>query len=175
MGRYKNFPEVIHGVARFFSQPPTVNVQRAILDVLHQLNRKAFGLQAITSYSSEECEVSFEFGIAEDVEFNYLDEETLGRFQKGILEKELPVLDFLCVVRYHFFKDKRKRVPLRFDYHLFRFMFYKNSVEFRVCHERGVQRLPLEDLVNFLAKQINNELIQKQLKPMDLEYLRTLY
>ncbi len=174
MGRYENFPEVIHGVARLASQSLTVEVQKVILSVFCQLNREAFDLKAI-SFPSEECETSFEFGTAEGVEFNYLDEGELIRFQKCIAEKELPVLDFLCVVRYHVIKDMRKRVPLKFDYHMFRFIFYDYNLELRVCHERGAQRLPLEDLIPFLTKQINRELHRKQLKPLTLKYLRTLY
>ena len=84
------------------------------------------------------------------------------------------MLDFFYVVRYHVVKDMGKRVPLKFDYHMLRFMFQENSMELRICHERGTQRVPLEDLITFITNCINEELSQKQLKPLDLEYLRTL-
>jgi len=122
----------------------------------------------------QECEVSFEIGAAEDFDFNFLDKKELNRFERIIVEKELTTLDFFFVVRYHVVNDKGKRVPLKFDYHMLRFMFQENNMELRICHERGTQRVPLEDLISFVTKRINDELSQKQLKPLDLEYLRTL-
>lgn len=174
LGRYENFPEVIHGLARFAYGSPTGKLQQAILCSLHKLNQEVCGLNVVTPHLPPDIEVSFEVGVAEEVEFNYLDMEELDRFQKSVVEKELPILDFLCVVRYHMVNDKRKRVPLKFDYHLLRFTFQENSMELRICHERGTQRVPLEDLVTFIIKRINEELSQKQLKLLNLEYLRTL-
>ena len=174
LGRYENFPEVIHGVARFTFKSRIKKVQQAILCSLHKLNQEVCGLNAVTPHLPPDIEVSFEVGVAEDVEFNYLDKEELDRFQKSIVEKELSILDFFCVVRYHVVNDKRKRVPLKFDYHMLRFMFQENSMELRICHERGTQRVPLGDLITFITKRINEELSKKQLKPLNLEYLRTL-
>jgi len=174
LGRYENFPEVIHGVAQFTFESPIKNVQQAILCALQQLNQEVCGLNAITSHLPLDIEVSFEVGVAEDVDFNYLDREELDRFQRSMVEKELPLLDFFCVVRYHVVNDKGKRVPLKFDYQLLRFAFQENSMELRICHERGTQRVPLEDLITFIMRRINEELSQKQLKPLNLEYLRTL-
>ena len=174
LGRYENFPKIIHGVARFTSKSPVRKVQQAILSALTHLNREVCGLSTITSHLSQKCEVSFELGVAEDFDFNFLDKKELDRFQRSIVEKELPMLDFFFVVRYHVVNDRGKRVPLKFDYHMLRFMFQGNSVELRICHERGTQRVPLEDLITFITKRINEELSQKQLKPVNLEYLRAL-
>ena len=174
LGRYENFPEVIHGVARFACGSTTGKLQQAILCSLHKLNQEICGLNAITPHLPPDIKVGFEVGVAEDVEFNYLDEEELDRFQKSIVEKELPMLDVFCVIRYHMVEGRRKRVPLKFDYHMLRFMFQENSMELQICHERGTQRVPLEDLITFMTKRINEELSQKRLKPLNLEYLRTL-
>ena len=175
LGRYENFPEIIHGVARFTCKSSIRRVQQTILSVLHKLNREICGLRAVTPHLTQECEVSFELGAAEDFDFNFLDNKELDRFQRSIVEKELSTLDFFFVVRYHVLNDKGKRVPLKFDYHMLRFMFQENSVELRICHERGTQRVPLEDLIKFVTKRINEELSQRQLKPLNLEYLRVLY
>jgi len=174
LGRYENFPEVIHGFARFACESSTGKVQQAILCALHQLNQEVCGLNAVTPHLPPDIEASFEVGVAEEVEFNYLDMEELDRFQKNIVEKELPILDFFCVARYHMVNNRGKRIPLKFDYHLLRFAFQENSMELRICHERGTQRVPLEDLVTFITKRINEELSQKRLKPLNLEYLRAL-
>ena len=174
MGRYENFPEVIHGVARFTCKSSMRRVQQAILSAFHHLNQEVSGLSAVMPYLPQECEVSFELGVAEDFDFNFLDKKELDRFQRSIAEKELPTLDFFFVVRYHVANDRGKLVPLKFDYHMLRFMFQENSMEMRICHERGTQRVPLEDLITFITKRINEELSKKRLKPLSLEYLRTL-
>jgi len=173
LGRYENFPEVIHGVARFTYESPVREVQQAILSALHHLNQEVCGLSAVTPHLPQEYEVSFEIGVAEEFDFNFLDGKELDRFQRSIAEKELPTLDFFFVVRYHVVNDRGKRVPLKFDYHLLRFMFQENSLELRVCHERGTQRVPLEDLITFITNRISGELAKKRLKPLNLEYLRT--
>ena len=175
LGRYENFPEVIHGVVRFTCESSTREVQQTILPALHNLNHEVCGLGEVTLHLPQECEVSFELGVAEDFDFNFLDEKELDRFQSSIIEKKLPTLDFFFVVRYHVVNDNGKRVPLKFDYHMLRFMFQENSIELRICHERGPQRVPLEDLVTLIVERINEELSQRQLKSLNLEYLRVLY
>jgi len=173
LGRYENFPETIHGVAQFTHRLSIRKLQQAILHALHRLNQDTYSLNTIAPFSSLQCEVSFEFGVAEGILFNYLDREEIDRFQKSVVKRALPLLDFLCVVRYYVAKEG-KRVPLRFDYHLVRLMFYRNSVQLQIFHERGTQRVSLEDLITFITKQIMNELSQRQLKPLSLKHLRTL-
>jgi len=136
------------------------------------LNEKTFDPSAITPFSIAKCDVSFEFGAAEGITFNYLDQEEVERFQQSIAKKALPILDLFCVIRYHIVK-KGKRVPLKFDYHLLRLIFYKNNMELQVIHERGSQRVSLEDLITFMEKRINEQLSKRGLKLLNLKELRT--
>ena len=172
LGCYESFPEAVHGVARFASPSSIAEMQEAILHALYQLNREICDLKRIVSVSLLKCEVSFEFGVAEAEEFSYLDEEELNKFRKSIADKTFSILDFFCVVRYHINK-KGKRVPLKFDYHLLRFMFYDSNIELQVTHERGAQHVSLEELVTFIAKRVNENLSKKRLQTLTLEYLRT--
>ena len=160
LGHYENFPTVIHNVSRFTHQSTEKKLQKTILHVFHRLNQEKYDLNALSPFFSAKCEVSFEFGAAEGVVFNYLDEEELKRFQESITKEALPTLDFFCVVRYHALKEGR-RVPLKFDYYLLRFVFQGNGVEMQISHERGTRRVSLEDLSNFIIEQINKELPQK--------------
>ena len=172
LGRYENFPEVIHGVARFTCTSSKSKVQQAIFRALHRLNEQVFSLEEMATFSRSECEVSFELGIADGIEFNYLDEEELNRLRKSILKKALPTLDIFCVVRYHI-KKNRKRVPLKFDYHMLRFIFYnKNDLELRMSHQRGIRRVSVEDLITFITKRINEDLSQNRLRPLHLKNLQ---
>ncbi len=175
MGRYENFPEIIHGVARFTCESSIRRVQEAILSAFHRLNQEVCDLSMLSPRLPQKCEVSFELGAAEDFDFNFLDKKELDRFQISIVKERFPTLDFFFVVRYHVVGDGRKRVPLKFDYHLLRFMFQGNSVELRICHERGTQRVPIENLATFIVKRINKELSQKRLKSLNLKYLRAIF
>lgn len=160
LGYYENFPTVIHNVSKFTHQSTEKKLQKAILRVFHRLNQEKRDLNVLSPFFTSKCEVSFEFGVAEGVTFNYLDEEELKRFQKDIAKEALPTLDFFCVIRYHALKEGR-RVPLKFDYHLLRFVFHGNSVEMQISHERGTRRVSLEDFANFIIGQMSKELPQK--------------
>lgn len=160
LGHYENFPTVIHNVSKFTHQSTEKKLQMAILRVFHRLNQEKRDLNVLSPFFKSKCEVSFEFGVAEDNTFNYLDEEELKRFQKDIAKEALSTLDFFCVVRYHTLKERRL-IPLKFDYHLLRFVFQENSVEMQIAHERGTRRVSLEDLANFIIGQIREELPRK--------------
>jgi hypothetical protein len=166
LGRYENFPENVHGVALFEYQDSAKEVQKAILCTFHCLNQATFDLGAVTPYLKQNCEVGFEFGVADGFDFNFLDQKELDRCLKSVDETEVETLDFFFAVCYHLVRDGGKRVPLRFDYHVLRFLFQEGGLELRIRHERGTQRVPLDDLTDFLVKQINIELSQRQLTPL---------
>ena len=163
LGHYENFPENIHGIALFQYQDSTKSLQQAILCVFHRLNHETFDLGTVTPYLKQKCRVGFEFGVADGFDFNFLDQNELDQCLKSIAEKELKTLDFFFVVRYHIIREKSKRVPLKFDYHVLRFTFQESGLELRIRHERGTQRVPLDDLTDFMVKQINVELSRRQL------------
>ena len=148
-------------------------MQQVIVHAFHRLNEEVFSLRDMATHYSSECEVSFEFGVADGVEFNYLDEEELNRLRKGIAEKGLSALDFLCVVRYHVAK-KGKRVPLKFDYYMLRFISHDSDLELRIFHQRGIRRVPVENLIIFITRRINEELSRNRLKKLDLKNLQAL-
>jgi hypothetical protein len=146
------------------------SVQQAILSAFHHLNHETYDLDAVTPYPKQRCEVSFEFGVAEDFGFNFLDKKELDQCLRNIAEKELQTLDFFFVVRCHRIGKGDKRVPLRFDYHVLRFTFPGRGLEMRIRHERGIQRVPLDDLTDFIGERINAELSRRQLTPLIFEY-----
>jgi hypothetical protein len=166
LGRYENFPENVHGVTLFEYQDSAKQLQKAILCTFHRLNQETFDLGAVTPYLRQRCEVGFEFGVAEGVGFNFLDHKELDRCLKSFDETEAETLDFFFAVCYHRVGDGGKRVPLRFDYYVLRFLFQEGGLELRIRHERGMQRVPLDDLTDFLVKQINVELSRRQLTPL---------
>ena len=166
LGRYENFPKNVHGVAIFDYQDQTKSIQQAILCTLHHLNNGTYNLGAVTPYLKQNYEVGFEFGVAEGFDFNFLDKMELDQCLRNVAAKEVETLDFFVVVRYHSVREEGKRVPLKFDYHVLRFRFQKNGLELRIRHERGPQRVPIDELTNFIAKRINIERSQQQLTPL---------
>jgi len=174
LGRYENFPQVIHGVAEFTFPTSTQQLQQAIIEVAHQLNHEVYSVNDFTPFLTSNCQVSFEFGIAEDMTFNYLDKEELERFQKQVETTPLRVIDIFSVIRYHTVNAKGKRTPLKFDYNMLRFTFSRKTMELFVAHERGNQRISQEDLITFLANKINEKLKKEAQKSLVLKYLRAL-
>lgn len=168
LGRYENFPENIHGVAFFEYQDSAKESQKAILCTFHRLNQESFDLGAVTPYLKQNCEIGFEFGVADGVDFNFLDQKEVDQFLKSVDEIEVETLDFFFAVRYHRVGNGGKRVPLKFDYHVLRFLFQKGGLELRIRHEKGTQRVPLDELTDFLVKQINVELSRRRLAPLFL-------
>jgi hypothetical protein len=166
LGRYENFPENVHGVTLFEYQDSAKDVQKAILCTFHRLNQETFDLGAVTPYLKQNCAVGFEFGVADGVGFNFLDQKEVDRCLKSVDETEIETLDFFFAVRYHRVRDDGKRIPLKFDYHVFRFSLQEGGLELRIRHERGTRRVPLDDLTEFLVKQINVELSRRQLTPL---------
>jgi hypothetical protein len=167
LGRYENFPENVHRIATFNFYKPTKAIQQAILSSFFRLNKESFDIGAITPYLQQPCEVSFEFGVADGFDFVFLDDTELEKCLNQLDESELQILDFFFTVCYYRLKGNKK-IPLRFDYNVIRFRFYEDHLDARIRHEKGTQRISLDDLTDFIAKQINIELSNIGLNPIVL-------
>lgn len=174
LGRYENFPQTIHGIARFNFLSSTQQLQQTILKVAEQLNYEKYNIREFAPFLPSNCQVSFEFGMADDMTFNYLDKEELKRFQRRIETKPLRVMDVFSVIRYHTISTKGKRTPLKFDYNMLRFTFSRKTMELLISHERGNRRISLEDFVTFLANKIDEKMKEETQKTLVLNYLHTL-
>jgi len=106
--------------------------------------------------------------------FTFLDKEELNRTEKSLEEGAVDILDFFCALRYHTTAPNGKTKPLKFDYILLRFAFQRKTLELFLVHERGIQRIPLEDFANFLINRINNELAERKIKSLTVKDMRTL-
>jgi len=127
-------------------------------------------MQTVTNTSPANCTVNFEFGVADSDTFNYLDDEELKKIQKTLKQQQaLPVLDVYCVARYHLTEADGRRRPLKFDYGMLRFAFGKRTMELFIYHERGTQRIPLEDLAHFIRKQANEQLTERKQQTLALK------
>jgi hypothetical protein len=75
LGLYEDFPENIHRIDNFTSTLSNQKFQQKLVQTLHDVNRKPFGLEEISHPSLHECTVIFEVGIAEIKSFNFIDDE----------------------------------------------------------------------------------------------------
>lgn len=162
LGFYESFPRA-HMIMRFAALTSDRNLQRKLTQTLHALNAQTYSLEKIADPSIPECTVSFEFGIAQEDGFNYLDDDETHGVLKTISHKPLQVMDFLCVARYHR-QQGEKRTPLRFDYSLIRFAFRKGLMDVHVFHERGPRHTSPEDIPNLIVSRVNEGSPRKLLK-----------
>ena len=150
-------------------------MQRVICETLHKLNNETNDLQSLTRASPSNCTVNFEFGIAEENTFTFLDKEELIRLTEALKKQEaINILDFFSVIRYHQNMQDGKAKSLKSDYILLRFAFRRRLMELFLVHERGIQRLPLGDFTTFLKNRMNTELAQRKIPPLVLRRMRTL-
>lgn len=174
LGRYDNFPTNIHGIARFTCPTSTRILQKTITRTLRTLNKQTIELKKLTKASPTNCIVNFEFGVADADTFSFLDEEELKKIEKALEKQAFPILDVFCAARYHILEASEKRKSLKFDYNMLRFTFYGKDMELFVYHERGIQRIPAEDLILFLENQINQQLIEKHQEKLTLKHIHAL-
>lgn len=164
LGLYENFPENIHRTESFSSALSVPKLQQKIVRVLLELNAKPFGFEDIGVPSLHECTVIFEFGIAEDKSFNFIDNQEAISVLKTLRKQATQVLDFFIAIRYYKHTEQKKK-PLRFDYYVLRTIFNpNNSIEFQVFHERGPRYISPEELISIVAKEINGTPARKILK-----------
>jgi hypothetical protein len=165
LGVYENFPENVHKTALFASAISSKRLQQAVTEIFSKLNTASLHLEDVSAPSVPECNVFFEFGIAETQNFTYLDNEEKEKLLKKTREKTLQIMDFLCVIRYYRTQNGKK-APLRFDYYMLRFVFSKGLMEIQVYHERGSMHVSPEELVDLVREKIDETFHKKLLKPV---------
>jgi len=166
LGFYANFPLNIHKAETFSTPILSKKLQQALVEALHKLNSENLSLEEVAAPSIPSCKVIFEFGIAEDNDFNYLDDEERKRLLVATKKKPFQVMDFLCVIRYRRMIEETK-TRMRFDYYMLRFMFGESLVEVQVSHEKGVRHISPDDLVKLVVNRVNGAFPKKVLRPSE--------
>jgi hypothetical protein len=164
LGVYENFPHGIHLFETYTSSLSKRKLQEKVVQVFQEVNIKSFSFEEVCNPSVPNCEVVFEFGIAETENFCYLDKEEANKLRDTLSNESLHVMDWFCSIKYY--KDANgKKAPLRFDYYMLRMEFSeKATMEFQVFHEKGPRHISPEDLIFFIQHKINQALNRKVLK-----------
>ena len=176
LGRFVNFPSIIHGTVKIRHKTSNTRLQRIIVEVLRDLN--GYTVPQVLSIASlsgtHKGEVTFEVGVADGLDFQYLDVETFSELVRPLKSrKAFKVLDVLIIVLYHYTKNGKK-IPLNFDHHLLRFTFKKGEFNAYLFHMKGIRRMPLDDLLRQIIDRIKGKMAKNRLKTFHIEYFRTL-
>jgi hypothetical protein len=119
-------------------------------------------------------EIGFEVGIADGLYFDYLDEKIFAKLLQLIESSTtLFVFDVLIIVSYHYPKGE-KRIPLNFDHNLIRFIFRNRELNLYVYNSKGIRRMPLDEFLNYILKEIREKMITNHLKTFQVKYFKTL-
>jgi hypothetical protein len=163
LGKYEKFPEIVHFLKKFSSTSNILHLQQKLVQTLKELNRKTCYFEEISIPTIPNSEIIFEFGIAEEESFIFLDEQETSRLGSILGGK---VLDFFCVIRYYKYYAEKKSA-LKFDYYMFRTKFAAKEIEFLVFHKQGPRYVTPDELVSMLVNKINNTSIKKILYEND--------
>ena len=165
LGLHDNFPINVHLVEGFNATVSVKRLQEKLLKTLHELNRGEFTFEEVANPTVPQGTVLFEFGLAKDGGFSYLNEEELNASLAFLNRERLEVLDFFCSIRYYK-SNGDKKTPLKFDYFFFRTVFGKKLLEVQVYHERGPRYVSPADLVSFIVNKLNMMQSKKVLKTL---------
>ena len=168
LGFYENFPVNIHRIEAFATPLSNNRLQRRLIQVVHNINRKTFSFEEVACPTVPECTIIFEAGLAEAESFNYVDEEEKQKVLSALRKTPFQTMDFFCAVRYYKGTAEDK-TPLKFDYYMMRLIFGKNNLEIQVFHERGPRYISPEDIITFLVNEVNKTSSRKTLKRVEAE------
>jgi len=164
LGRYENFPQIIHFSETYNSSLSKHRLQQKLIQVLQEVNGKTFSFEETGNPSMPNCSVIFMFGIADTDGFKFFNETQSQRLHDAISKGPLKTIDWFCAIRYYK-NTQLKRTPLKFDYYVLRIAFTeKNTVQFLVSHERGPRYVSPEDFVEFVVSGLNGKSKRKTLQ-----------
>jgi hypothetical protein len=175
LGIFTNFSPMIHGFAKASFTCHTHEAQQVLLDTFEELN----GHQETRNLSVGEREgeidgrMGFEVGLAEGNFFVYFDKETSAGLASFLeQQKRFRPLDFLLIATYYYTR-KEKEVPLKFDYHILRFLFGHNELDVVLHHVKGTRRLPIDELLTMFFDRFERKVKERHLGTAIVKQIRT--
>jgi len=176
LGIFTNFPTIVHGIGEAFYNNQLYKIQQATITALKELNnyRESYPLSILGKSGIYIGTLGFEIGVADDIFFNYLDDETVQRLCKVLNpRRNYRLLDFLIIVTYHYTQQK-KRIALNFDHFHLRLIFNKRRMEARLFHNKGIRRMPIDEMLNRIFDQIRKSMMRSSLGSLTVRRMKTL-
>jgi hypothetical protein len=150
-------------VQSFASTAPRQQLQRTLIQVLYEVNKREFSFEEAGHPTIPGCRIFFEFGLADADSFNFVDKEEVKKTLDLLANQALQYMDFFCVVRYYKGEGTKRRA-LKFDYYFLRTVYGRGVFEIQVYHKKGLRYVPPEDMTMFIFKKINEASNRKVLK-----------
>ncbi len=166
LGSYSNFPADIHYIKNYHSNASTRHLQQQLIQVLGEVNQREFRFEEVTIPTVPDGWIIFEFGLADGVNFNFIDAEEVAKALDFIDKGRVRILDFFCSIRYYRGSGVA-RAALKFDYYMLRVAFEKGNLQVAVSHERGPRYIYPEDMIAFLLGKINGTVKRKILREIN--------
>ncbi|MDR0797835.1 MAG: hypothetical protein LBE70_03865 [Nitrososphaerota archaeon] len=136
----------------------TKQLQQKLVQILEEMNRKTTYFEEVSIPTIPNSEIIFEFGIATGEKIDFLTNKETNMTLNILRDKTS--LDFFCAIRYYK-NDTEKKIPLKFDYYMFRTNFTAKTIEFRVFHKQGPRYITPEELVTMIINKINKTSAKK--------------
>ncbi|MHA2406943.1 MAG: hypothetical protein ACXACA_01030, partial [Candidatus Ranarchaeia archaeon] len=147
LGIYSDFPSTVHYSGDLRILLPVDLFKRAILEGFIKLNKIRDAIRVSRAGKLGEISVkrTFEVGIAEGLNFNFLDQAEIKKIRKWVTDlppkQTYDPLDFVIYSHYrHTGKDIERPSALHFDNYFIRVNFRKPVLLFN--HLSGLQRTP---------------------------------
>ena len=163
LGVFDNFPPNVQFVQSFTSTIQSQQLQQKLIQTFYEINNKEFSFEEAGHPTIPECEIIFEFGLADADCFNFIDEEEVKKAIDLLANQLLENMDFFCVIRYYRGEGEKRRA-LKFDYYVFRTVYNRSIFEIQVYHKKGLRYVSPEDLTMFIFNKVNEACKRKVLK-----------
>ena len=154
-GVFLDFPSVTHYVRRINHGLTEIEFRKAIFSAIVKLGLYEDTIETSSAGKSRINQVirTFEIGVADGLEFVYLDHDEAEVLRTEITRRNLPSLDLVIFVHYRYLTPKTKKIAsLRFDQYFLRIGF-KGAV-FTFFHVKGLKRTTPDEILTKLAKLI---------------------
>ncbi len=165
-GIYQDFPDIVHFLGDLRTQLPAGLLKEAIIEGFIQLNSLRDIIRVSRAGQIGEIDVrrTFEVGIAEGLNFNYLDIMEVRKVREWVKKiapnRTFDPLDFVVFTHYRYTKKSSKRIcALHLDHYFIRINFQKPLLLF--THKCGLQRTPPEEILNLIITFTNDWLYKK--------------
>jgi len=173
-GVYHDFPTVIHHQQEFTTVFPIGLLKSAFIEAFIRLNKTQDKVPMSRAGKNGSIAIHrvFEVGIADGMDFRYLDEEECEKVRRWIFslpkKKNYDPLDFVLFIHYRGKKDSSgKPFALNYDQYFIRVNFQKSLFNFN--HFHGLQRTPPDEILKVIILHSNEHLQQWFSKNPQLE------
>lgn len=154
-GQFLDFPTVTHFVRRIGHNLSEVEFRKALLEAITRLGLYKDTIQTSSAGKSQTNKVTrtFEIGVADGLEFVYLDQDETDFLRSAITRRSLRSLDLVIFVHYRYLSSKTKKIAsLRFDQYFLRVGF-KGAV-FTFFHVKGLKRTTPDEILSKISQFI---------------------